>query len=176
MRKHLDLIEEKVMANPAYMKLIDSMGQPLLGDSLVAGREGAVEILAFQHHVFIPTDKDTGSAMGTRKHEPLIVTTQLNPVSPEIFKACTTGKNLQQVQISWYRINDLGHEDEYYRHTLMNVKVVAIKPVMHYVKNPKFDASGHLEEWHFRYETIRVEYLDGNIAAQDSWNQRSVGI
>ena len=87
------------MANPAYMWLTDEQGQLLQGDCTVLGREHSVELLGFKHHVYIPTDKDTGNAMGTRKHEPLIVLVEYSSLSPEIFNACTNGKSLQEATI-----------------------------------------------------------------------------
>jgi type VI protein secretion system component Hcp len=43
------------MAIPAYMEV-----EGIQGSVTVAGREGTVEILEFNHRVYLPTDRDTG--------------------------------------------------------------------------------------------------------------------
>lgn len=54
------------MSNPAYLWLTDESGSPLIGSSLVTGRIGAIELRSVTHHVFIPTDKNTGRLTSTR--------------------------------------------------------------------------------------------------------------
>jgi len=161
------------MAIPGYMWIKDDQGNDVKGKVAIKGREGSAEVLGFSHHVYIPSDRDTGALTGTRKHEPLIVTKNFCSTSPIINKACTAGKTLQEVKISWYDINKNGEETEYFRHTLSNVKVVAVKPIVQEIKDRNKEQYGHREEIHFRYETIRWEYLDGNIATQDEWIERS---
>ena len=56
---------------------------------------------------------------------------------------------------------------------LSQVKVVSIRPVLHHVKNTGHEKYQHEEEVELRYEKIRWEYLDGNIAAEDEWNKRT---
>ncbi len=161
------------MAIPGYMWLLDDQGNQIKSNSKVSGREGACEVIGFQHRVYIPNDSDTGALMGTRKHEPFVITKAFCPATPELNKACCSGKTLQQVKLSWYRINDQGQEEEYFRHTLNNVKVVAVQPIMDDIKDKRKETYGHLESVALRYEEIRWEYLDGNIAANDKWSERS---
>jgi len=56
------------MAIPAYMWITDDQGNEISGSVNVAGREGSVEVLAFDHELRIPTDADSGELTGTRKH------------------------------------------------------------------------------------------------------------
>lgn len=48
------------MAIPAYMWIKDDGGADIKGSVTVQGREGSVEIVAFDHGVNIPTDSNTG--------------------------------------------------------------------------------------------------------------------
>lgn len=59
------------MAIPAYMWIKDDQGSEIEGSVSIADREGSIEVLHFDHELRIPTDGDTGSLTGTRKHEPL---------------------------------------------------------------------------------------------------------
>ncbi len=56
------------MAIPAYMKI-----DGIPGSVNVSGREGFVEVLEFNHRVYVPTDRDDGSLTGTRKHDSLVL-------------------------------------------------------------------------------------------------------
>lgn len=161
------------MAIPGYMTITDDQGNQVKSNSQVQGRIGTAEVLGFEHQVYIPSDPDTGALTGTRKHEPFTVMKAFCAASPVLAKACASGKTLKQVQISWYAINNDGQEEEYYRHTLSNVKVVSVKPVMKDIKAKTNETYGHLEEVAFRYQTIQWEYLDGNITTSDTWNDKT---
>lgn len=161
------------MATPAHMWIKDEHGTPLQSNCHVAGREGSIILLHFEHSISIPNDRDTGMLTGTRKHDPVIFTKALCPLSPLLNKACCSGKAFKEVLIRWYQIDETGNEKEYFRHTLTNVRVVAVKPLLHHVKDPLKDRSVHEEQVSLRYEKIRWEYLDGNIAAEDEWNKKT---
>lgn len=160
------------MASPAYMTLYDEQGKIMAGNVKIAGRENSVEILAFQHGVYIPTDRDTGTLTSTRKHDALTITKAFCPLSPELVKACCDGKTLQKFIIDWYKIDSSGKEQKYYSHSCENVKVVSVKPHMLHIKDVHHDHHVHEEEIAFRYETIHWIYHDGNRQASDTWNEK----
>lgn len=47
------------MSNPAYLWLTDVNGSPVVGDSMVFGRLGAIELKAVAHHLTIPVSGNT---------------------------------------------------------------------------------------------------------------------
>jgi len=161
------------MAIPGYMWIKDDQGNDIKGPVKVKGRENSIEVLNFNHEVRIPTDPDTGALTSTRKHEPFVITKAFCGATPILNKACTSGKTLQSIKLSWYRINDKGQEEEYFRHTLTNAKVVSVKPVVEDIKERNKEKYGHLEDIAFRYEKIQWEYLDGNISTQDIWTEKT---
>ena len=157
------------MPMPAYMWINDG---DIEGGCTVADREGSIEVLEFHHEVRIPTDPDTGALTATRKHEPFVITKEFDAATPVLNKACASGKTLVSVKLSWYRINDQGKEEEYFRHILFNVKIVSVKPIIKDIKEKAKEKYGHLEEVAMRYAKIQWEYLDGNISTQDVWTER----
>lgn len=159
------------MAIPAYMWLKDDQGNEVKGSVSVADREGSIEILHFDHELRIPTDNDTGELTGTRKHEPFIITKAVDAATPYLYKACSNGQTLKQLELKWYRIDDTGTEREYFRHTLEGVKVTSISPTMHNVKDLDKERYPHLEKVNLRYKRITWTYLDGNIEFSDSWTE-----
>lgn len=161
------------MAGPGYMWMKDSQGNEIKSTVKVKGRENTAEIHEFQHEVYIPTDAHTGQLTGTRKHAPFVVIKPFCSATPVLYKACSSGQTLQQVKLSWYRIDDTGKEQEYFRQTLTNAKVVSIKPHVRDIKDKTKEHYAHFEQVSFRYEKIQWEYLDGNISTEDVWTERS---
>lgn len=161
------------MPIPGYMWMTDNQGNLIKSNVTVQGREYSAEVYEFHHEVTIPTDAHSGNLTGTRKHGAFKVVKQFCSATPILNKSCCSGQTLQQVKVSWYRIDATGKEQEYLRQTLSQVKVVAVKPRVYDVNNPNQEQYGHLEEVHFRYEKIQWLYLDGNIATEDAWSDRS---
>ncbi|WP_374625984.1 type VI secretion system tube protein TssD [Pandoraea sp.] len=160
------------MAIPGYMFLSDDAGKKIEGSVTVKGREGSVELVAYAHNVYIPTDGNTGKLTGTRVHKPYLLTKAKDRSSPELYKALTSGKTLQTVTIREYEIDGAGKEEEYFTTVMENVKVVSINAKMLDIKVPDYEKHNHLEEVELRYETIQWKYADGNIQHKDSWNER----
>lgn len=161
------------MAIPAYMWIKDDGGADIKGSVIVSGREGSVEVVAFDHAVNIPTDSNTGKLTGPRVHKPIVFSKETDASTPYLYKAVTSGQTLKSVEIKWYRIDDAGKEKEYFNTKLENVKVVGVTPKMLDIKNPAYEKHNHLEDIELRYEKITWSYKDGNIIHADSWNERS---
>lgn len=159
------------MPIPAYMWLKDDTGAEIKGSVDVAGREGSVEVIAFEHEVRIPTDPDTGKLTGTRKHEAIKIVKAFDSSSPYLYKAVCEGQTFSEVEIKWYRIDDSGTETEYFNHKLEGVKVCSVKPIMYNVKDPSKERYEHLEEVQMRYQKITWTYVDGNLQASDAWKE-----
>jgi type VI secretion system secreted protein Hcp len=157
------------MAIPAYMWIKDDGGADIKGSVSVQNREGSVEVLAFDHGVYIPTDGNTGKLTGTRVHTPLTFVKEFDSSSPYLYKAVTSGQNLKGLEIKWYKIDDSGQEKEYFNMKLEQVKVVSVQPKMHNIKDLDKERYTHLEEVQLRYEKITWAYKDGNIIHSDSW-------
>lgn len=161
------------MASPAYIWIYDENGTPINSDCHVEGREGSIEALAFSYGVELPTDKFTGTSTGTRKHETACLTKAYCPASPVLFDACCHGKTLKQLIIRWYLIDENGREQEYFTHSLDDVKVVSYRQQLRHVKEAKNDLHLHEDTIAFRFSKIAMRHHVGNIEASDSWLQRS---
>ncbi|WP_349677221.1 type VI secretion system tube protein Hcp [Tatumella sp. UBA2305] len=68
----------------------------------------------------------------------------LDSVSPYLFTAAAPGQSLKSAEFRFYHINYAGHEDEYYRITMDNVKVIAVSSVMYDTR--ECPGTGHQEE------------------------------
>jgi type VI secretion system secreted protein Hcp len=160
------------MAIPVYLWLYEEDGKLLKGGVDVNGREGSIELVGMQHDVFIPTDDMTGAATGTRQHEAYTFEKEIDPSSPLLYHALTTGRTLSKAIFRYYRFNSNGMEEEYFNAVLEQVKVCHVVPIMFDIKDPEFEKHGHIEHVGLRYEKITWEYVDGNIQHADSWKKR----
>lgn len=155
------------MAIPAYMEI-----EGIPGSVNVAGREGCVEVLEFNHRVYLPTDRDDGSITGTRKHDSLVIHKAFDKASSLLYQKVCTGETVPAITIRWYEITEQGEEKAYYEHILSNCKIASVRSYMHNVKDRTKEQYVHQEELTIRYEKITWNYLDGNLQHTDEWNLR----
>lgn len=155
------------MAISAYMEI-----EGIPGSVNVAGREGNVEVLEFNHRVYLPTDRDNGTLTGTRKHDALEIHKAFDKASPLLYQRTCTGETIPRIVIRWYEITEQGQETPYFVHELTKCKVASVRSYMHNVKDRTKDQYVHQEEVLIRYEKISWTYLDGNLMHADEWNSR----
>lgn len=156
------------MAIPAYMT-IDGVE----GSVEVAGREGTIEILQFDHTVYMPIDRDDGTISGTRKHGAITIHKAFDKSSAELYKRVCTGETIPSIEIKWYQITPSGEEDAYFFHNLDECKISSVRSYMHNVKDPTKETFVHQEEVCIRYEKIKWRVLPGNHEHTDTWNIRT---
>ena len=152
------------MPLPAYMNIPD-----IPGSCRVEGRENNIEVLGFNHEVYMPTDRKDGSATGTRVHKELVLVKNFDKSSPLLYQYLCNGKVIPSATLRWFQINEMGIEEEYYNHVLENSRVTSIRPYMPDVDNPANEQYKHMEEVAFRYERLTWRFLDGNVEYTDSW-------
>ncbi|WP_439412996.1 Hcp family type VI secretion system effector [Enterobacter ludwigii] len=161
------------MAVPVYLWLKDNNDKLIEGSVDTLSREKSIEVQAFDHEVYIPTDDNTGRLTGTRIHRPVKITKEIDKSSAYLYRAVSTGQTLNSAEFNWFRINSNGEEEVYFNVTLENVRVVGVKPVMHDIKDPTKEKHNHLEEVSLRYEKIIWHNVDGNAFHEDAWNERA---
>ncbi len=152
------------MPLPAYMDIPD-----IPGSCRVEGRESNIEVLGFNHEVYMPTDRKDGSATGTRVHNNMVVVKNFDKSSPLLYQHLCNGKIIPSATLRWFQINEQGIEEEYYQHRLENARITSIRPYMPDVDNPANEQYKHMEEISFRYEKMTWAFLDGNVEFTDSW-------
>jgi len=156
------------MSDPAYLFLTGVDGSPIVGGSLVSGREGAIELKSVTHNMHIPADRNTGKLTGTRIHSPITLQKEFDRTTPLLYRALSEGQTLKSATIKMYHILEAGIEAEYFNIILENVKVTSIAPNLY----PGNQTGTHFETIQLRYESITWKYVNGNIIYKDTWNER----
>ncbi|ALS62887.1 type VI secretion system tube protein TssD [Pandoraea norimbergensis] len=160
------------MAIPGYMYLTDNAGKKIQGSVTIKGREGSVEVISYDHEIFVPTDGNTGKLTGKRVHQPFIFLKEKDRSSTELQKAMSSGKTLQEVTLQEYAVNSAGQEEIYHTIVMTNVKIVRVKATMQNIKDPLFEKFNHMETVELRYEAIKWTFVDGHHEYEDTWNER----
>jgi len=151
------------MPIPAYMKISD-----FPGSVVITGREETIEVLGFDHDIYIPTDRREGKAAGTRVHGQFKIYKNFDKSTPELYKYLCNGKRIPEITLNWYDIVE-GDEVIYFTHTLTDAKISRIRAYMPDVDDPVTEQFKHREEISMSYEKITWKFIDGNIEFADSW-------
>lgn len=161
------------MAIPVYLWLEDDGGSCIKGNVDLTGREGSIEVSELMHSVEQVTDPLTGKNTAKSLHSSYSFMKEIDNSSSYLYKALSTGQTFKSAVFRFYKINCNGQEEEYFRTTLEEVKVIEIEPLMMDVKNHHWEKHNHTEYIDFSYKKIKWHYLDGNVIHSDSWNERN---
>ncbi len=145
------------MPTPVYMSINDT---GVAGSVEIAGREGTVEILECIHDLHIPTDVHSGKLTGVRMHSPFTVRAAFDAATPYLYKACTEGETYDTVKFSFYEIDALGSEVEYYTILLERVKVASVKVDVPNVKDIRKEPYPHMLEYSFVYGKVTWTFTE----------------
>ncbi len=154
------------MPTPIYMSINDNS---VKGSVEIVGREGTVEILEVIHNLHIPTDLHSGKLTGVRVHSAFTVRAAFDAAAPYIYRGCTEGKTYDKVKFSFYEIDDLGAEVEYFTILLERVKVASIKVDVPNVKDTRKEHYPHMLEYSFVYGKITWTFTKGTLEHTDDW-------
>ena len=154
------------MPTPAYCYINE--GDPE-GSVEIAGREGSIEVINFDHNVHIPVDIHSGRASGVRTHKPAVITKAYDKSSPYLAKALCNGETFDTVKVMWYEIDDLGDEVNYFTHLFEKVRVSDIRSFSPNAKDPDMEHFTHMEEISFVYQRVTWTFEDGALTYTDDW-------
>lgn len=157
------------MPMPGYLSVTGQNQGKMEGSCEVAGHEGKMLVQSVDHTIELPKSMQTGLPTGRRIHGPLTITKELDKASPKLFQALTSGEQLTEVKLGYYRISPKGTEELYYTVELQNAIITSIRKYVPMCLDPDVREMGHMEEVSFTYETIIETYTPNGIEAQDSW-------
>ena len=98
------------MPLPAYMNIAD-----IPGSCKIEGRTNQIEVLGFNHEVYMPTDRKDGSATSTRIHKDFVLVKNFDKAPVMSYQRVGTMNNTawqrarDAVGLSRVRVHDLRH-------------------------------------------------------------------
>jgi type VI secretion system secreted protein Hcp len=157
------LIAAAPAAEPIESTLTGRNG-PITGD----GPDGSVVVLGFEHEIISPRDPATGQATGRRQHKPVRIVKSIDKSSPLLYRAIATNEILPTVEFRFRRSTEKGAEI-YYKVTLTNASIAAIRQWKPNTRDLSADRAGDLEEVSFTYQTITWRFEEGGVEESDTW-------
>jgi type VI secretion system secreted protein Hcp len=154
------------MPSPSYAWLKIN-GTEIPGGVSVAGREGSIEVIKFDHDVRVPTQHE-GRAAGKRQHDPITLVKIFDPSSPSLYQALGQQQTIE-LRIDWYRIDDTGTEGIYFTHHITGGRVVGMRAFMPNIKDAATEKYTHHEEVKITYSSITWTNVEGSQEYTDDW-------
>ncbi|MDU8497653.1 Hcp family type VI secretion system effector [Pseudomonas syringae] len=168
------------MPTPAYLSVTGAIQKDITNEAGLSKSIGAESqkgfanksrIHAFTHEITIPYNPQSGGSTGQHIHHPVCITKFIDKASPLLLTALTTGEELTEVLIEWYRMNNNVLE-HYYTTRLNQARVVAIKEYIPNCQDPKNLQFSHLEDVHFSYKKISWHHKLASTDGEDSWDKQ----
>ncbi len=163
------------MALSSYLVVKGQNQGQIRGGSIQRGREGWIEIVAYNHEIMSPYDATSGFTTGRRLHQPLVVVKEIDQSTIALFQALIQNEILTTVELKNFTPNKLGtaggsaKEMLSYGITLTNARIIGIKSAMLNNKNPELTRYERTEELSFTYQEIEFHWHLGNRSVADTW-------
>jgi type VI secretion system secreted protein Hcp len=158
-----------IMSMPCHLSLTGKNQGKIEGSCDLSGREGTILVYALDHLIEIPRDTHTGLPTGKRIHMPMTVTKEVDKSSPKLYQALTSGEQLSEVVLDFYRISPQGNEEKYLTTKLENAIIVSMEAFFPETFIPANEPFKHMEKVSFTYEKIIWTWQPDGIEAEDSW-------
>jgi type VI secretion system secreted protein Hcp len=140
------------------------------GSSEKEGREDTIDVYEVEHYTVLPVREEDARAAGIRIHKPLRVVAEIDKATPGLMKACSTGQNLSQAVLDFYRINPATRsEEKYYSITLRHARVVKAGPFFPITFQKKNKFFRHMVEYSFVAEEIEWNWIPDSVVEADRW-------
>lgn len=163
------------MALSSYLVVKGQNQGKIMGGSIQKGREGWIEVIAYNHEILSPYDASSGLASGKQQHHPLVVWKEIDQSTVAFLQALIQNETLTTVELKNFTANKLGtaggtgKETLTYSITLTNARIVGIKSAMLNNKNPELTKYERTEEISFAYQKIEFRWHLGNKTIEDQW-------
>ena len=154
------------MPLPCYAEIAD-----IEGSVTRTGLEGNVQVLDFEHVVEIPVDVKDATATGTRRHDAVKLTCNIDKATTGLMECVCTSKAIPLITVKFYMISPAGKEVNYYNITLENVRVTSAKMWFPNVDDAPTKSYKHMMTYGLRYEKIIWTFVEGNLEFSDAWNE-----
>lgn len=160
------------MAETVHLTLKHN-GKQIEGESTQTtnGRENTIECLYWEQEVATATEHGSGQSTGRRHHSPIMIQKRLDKSSPILMKALTDNQDLT-AEFKFFRPapNGDGSIEQFYTVVLDKARITKIKKHSPNALAPAQNASGPLEEVHFRFHSIKWTFNPNGAEHQDKWS------
>ncbi|TWI93258.1 type VI secretion system secreted protein Hcp [Roseibium hamelinense] len=165
------------MANVAYAKISgatqgdiskDATTADSIGNSWQEGHEDECLVYNFEMNAIVPRDPNSGTAIGTRRHQPSSFIKPLDKASPLLWQALATGENLE-IEVAFWRTSTAGQQEHYFTVKYTDAVLVEGKHMLPDVNDDKNASRGDLDQWFFSYRKAEWTHEKAGTSGSDDW-------
>ncbi len=161
----LALTQPCLAALNAYLTLSSSSAGPIPGSSTASGREGTIEVIAFNHILTAAMEQSTCLPSGANTHLPIKITKEIDKATPLLMQAMENNDDMTGT-IKFYRPSRTGGTDEHYYTIEFTLgKIAGIHKEMPNTFDPDKISWPMIEHVSFTYQTIG-----------ETWEPDSIGV
>jgi type VI secretion system secreted protein Hcp len=128
-------------------------------------------VFAFSSDAIVPRDPNSGTAIGTRRHEPSTFKKPVDKSTPLLWQALATGENLE-IELQFWRTATSGKQEHYFTIKWTDAVLVEGKVILPDVHDSANDSRGDLEEFAFSYRKAEWTHEIAGTSASDDWRSR----
>ena len=162
------------MAPNAYLRLQGERQGEIKGSVTLRGHEGTIMVIAASHNVESPWDPDSGLPIGKRRHEPFVITKEVDKSTPLLYTMLVNNENISEWELQfWQPSSTTGAGIQHYTVKLTNANISSIDFRMPNNKDPQLMKFAEYEEIAFTYQQIQWIWNDGGITSFDDWISRA---
>src|SRR5690606_2412924 len=114
------------MPMPGYFTLTWQTQGKIDSSCSIQGHEDTIVVQAVDHTSELPKSIQTSLPTGKRIHGPLTITKEIDKASPNLFQALTSGEQLTEAKLEYYRISPQGKEELYYTVEIKNAIITSM--------------------------------------------------
>lgn len=168
------------MASPAYLSITGTkqglitrgaFTEDSVGNMYQEGHEDQVMIQTYSHSMTLPTDPQSGQPAGQRRHNPFIVTKDLDKSTPLLANAMASGEKLEECELRLYRTSATGTQEHYFTIKLLDAIIIIIS-ISSGMPSARSDSpSPAMETIAFSYRAINWEHINCGTSGCDDWRK-----
>jgi type VI secretion system secreted protein Hcp len=155
-------------ANTIFMTLTGQKSGNIKGGVTQKGREGSLQVTAFEDEIISPRDAASGLPTGQRQHKPIKVTLELDQSAPLLYQMLANNENITALELKFWHPSPAGVESQFYSVKLTNASIAEIhaSTSADAAHTPMLDVS-------FTYQKIQWTWTDGGtVTAADNWQSK----
>lgn len=165
------------MSNVAYMTVKGKTQQEIsvgattgasIGNIWQEGHENESLVFMFESNAIVPRDPNSGTAIGTRRHQPTVIVKPLDKSSPLLWQALASGESLE-ISVKFWRTSTDGMQEHYFTIDYTDAVLVEGKVLLADVLDESNSSKGDQEQWAFTYRKAEWTHEKAGTSAADDW-------
>jgi len=157
-----------------YLKLKSEKTGEIRGTVRQRGLENSIPIIAVHHEINAPKDMSTGMSSGKRQHQPIVITKEVDNVTPILYRILTGNELITEASLLFYGTDpssmlSSSPESNIYTITFRKATIGKIELSLFDLMQKEKRTPNPVEHVSFFYDQIEWKWINGDIGYTDNW-------